>query len=340
MTVGQLMSHAVTTEWNPGLGMELKGQGYQRAPVTDHYRNIAAFLQREGDPLMPTNALLATRNREYGELKFTRVEGDLGYLDIPEGRLLFIIDYQHRWRGFIYAIENLKQSALSEVKIPVTILSDVPLFEEMKQFYLINNKQKRVDTDLALTLMQAMSSESTEKELANLVGSGNRFRIRGTSLVVQIAQLDSGPWIGKIQEPNVPPSPSQIATVKSFVDSLRPIVSVRSPVYNSTDDEILEIILSVWSGVLDMWPEWIDQPNLYAIQRPIGQFVIHRVASNLLIPRMLSAGDRSPGFVTRTLSPVGTWLERDFWRTGGAIGAYSSGAGQKELAERIVKSVP
>ena len=186
MTVGQLIDQAVTTEWDPSLGWSLSGQGYQRAPIPAHYLNIAAFLQKEGNPLLPNSALLATRDSEHGIIKFTSVSGDLGYLDIPPYRSLYIIDYQHRYRGFKHAVERMHNTALRNVTIPVTIMADAPPYEEMKQFYLINNKQKRVDTDLALTLMQAMSSQATEEELTNLVGTGNRFRIRATRLVVQL----------------------------------------------------------------------------------------------------------------------------------------------------------
>ena len=339
MAVEQLMGLAITTEWDPGLRWELDGQGYQRAPIPRHYRGIAAFLRREENPLLPTNALLASRNTEYGDLEFTPVDGDLGYLEVPESRSLFVVDYQHRWRGFKYAIDILGQTALRGVMIPVTILSDVPLIEEMKQFYLINNKQKRVDTDLALTLMQAMSSDSTEEELANLVGPGYKYRIRATRLVIQIAQLDSGPWAGKIQEPNVQSTPDQTASIKSFVDSLRPIVSTRSPVYDFSDDDLVNIVMSIWTGVLDLWPEWNTNSDQYVIQGAIGLFVIHRVARELLVPRMLSSGDRSAALVTTTLaSQKEDLLSWEFWRTRGRAGAYSSGSGQKELAERIVHS--
>ena len=105
-----------------------------------------------------------------------------------------------------------------------------------------------------------------------------------TRLVIQITQLDRGPWDSKIQEPNVPSNPSQTASIKSFVDSLRPIVSTRSPVHRFTDDEIVDIITSVWNGILDLWPEWTSNVGQYAIQGAIGLFVIHRVASELLIP--------------------------------------------------------
>ena len=334
MTVGQLMEHAMTTEWDPGLGWAgLEGQGYQRAPEESHWRRIGTFLREEKDPLLPTNALLASRDADYGGLHFDEIDGNMGYLEIPENRSLFVVDYQHRWRGFRHAIKDLKETSLLDVVIPVTILSDTSVIEETKQFYLINNKQKRVDTDLALTLINALSAESTEAELANLVGPGNRYRIRATRLVVQIAQANNGPWIGKIEEPNGPRNPSQVASIKSFVDSLRPIISVRSPVHNFSDDELLEIIQSVWEGVLDLWPEWRNNFRQYAVQRAIGLFVIHRVASRLLIPEMLRAN-----LVSSTLSQVTPWLDQDFWRIGGRVGAFSSGAGQRELSEQIVRA--
>ncbi len=305
-----------------------------------HYLGIASFLRREKDPLLPTNALLASRNTDYGELEFRPIEGDLGYLEVPENRSLFVVDYQHRWRGFKHAVEVLGQTDLRGVMIPVTILSDTDITEEVKQFYLINNKQKRVDTDLALTLMQAMSSASTEEELANLVGPGNKYRIRATRLVVQIAQLASGAWAGKIQEPNVESTPTQTASIKSFVDSLRPIVSTRSPVHLFSDDNLVDIITSVWTGVLDLWPKWNENSDQYVIQGAVGLFVIHRIARELLIPMMLLSSDRSSGLVTKTLSPQkGELLSRDFWRIGGRAGTYSSGSGQKDLAETIVRSV-
>ena len=254
-------------------------------------------------------------------------------------RSLYVVDYQHRWRGFRHAINDLKETSLRNVTIPVTVLADTSVTEETKQFYLINNKQKRVNTDLALTLINAMADQATEEEMANLVGPGNKYRIRGTRLVIKIAQLGHGPWVGKIEEPNGPSHRAQIASIKSFVDSLRPILSIRSPVYGFSDDDLLDIILSVWTGVLDLHSEWIEDYEKYAVQRSIGLFVIHRVARELLIPMMLTSGNRSPRSVSVALSQVRGWLDRDFWRFGGSAGAYSSGAGQRQLAEEIATAV-
>ena len=91
--------------------------------------------------------------------------------------------------------------------------------------------------------------------------------------------------------------------------------------------------------MLDLHSEWRSQHNRYIVQRATGLFVFHRIASGLLIPIMLDARDFSPQLVTSILSEADHWLDRDFGRVGGEAGAYSSGSGQKQLAEQIIDSI-
>jgi DGQHR domain-containing protein len=243
-----ILNDAIIDEWDPGKGWDLANQGYQRAPEAKHYRRIGRFLQQEGDPLLPTAALLSAREPELGILKSEPVQGPLGHLIIPDGRYLVIVDYQHRWRGLSYAINELGVTDLNKFEIPVVILANASRQEEMRQFYLVNSKQKRVNTDLALTLLQAMSSTNTEEALHNLVGPGFHYRIRGVRLVVRLAELASGPWANRIQEPNMNPDSMRIATLKSFVDSLRSLLSSRSRASQLTDDEFM-VLLNAIGGV-------------------------------------------------------------------------------------------
>ena len=98
ITAAELIRHGITTEWDPDLGWDLTQQGYQRAPVTKHYSQIGRFLARELEPLMPTAALLSAREGDYGKLLFVPLNHSkqLGTLEIPDDRHLFIVDYQHR----------------------------------------------------------------------------------------------------------------------------------------------------------------------------------------------------------------------------------------------------
>ena len=178
------------------MGWDLDKQGYQRAPNQKHYSRIAEFLREEGDPLLPTSALLAAREGEYGLLDFApydNAQPDVGKLRIPHERLLFIVDYQHRWRGIKDAVERLKCGNLLDFQVPVIIMADVSRYEEIRQFYLINSKQKRVNTDLGLALLQTMAPQASEKELMNFVGPGNKYRIRATRLTFKIAGKTQGP---------------------------------------------------------------------------------------------------------------------------------------------------
>ena len=341
MTAGEIIGWCITTEWDPDLGWDLEKQGYQRKPIEKHYKRIANFLREEGDPLLPTSALISARETERGVLDFVPYDKaipDIGRLIIPKARELFIVDYQHRWRGLTYAIEDLKCSNLLNFQVPVIIMADVSIYEEIRQFYLINSKQKRVDTDLGLALLQTMSKQATEEELMNFVGPGNRYRIRATRLTFAIAGKDKGPWAGKIMDPNMEVTGNQLVSIKSFVDSLQPVLSRTSPVYMKTDDELIQIILDYWSGIEQLMPNAFSSPRNYSIQRAVGVFIMHRVAAKKVFDICIQENDLSPTKVAQILGKVKTqYLSEDFWKVGGVTKQYSSASGVKELADNIME---
>ncbi len=336
ITAKQILATAYIHEWDPGIGWDPtnSGQGYQRSPIPDHYRRIAAFLIREGSPLLPTAAVLSAREMELGVLPFNSIStgSPFGHLEIPDGHMLVIIDYQHRWRALQYGIETLGQSGLADFEFPVIILANATRFEEMRQFYLINSKQKRVDSDLALTLMHAMAADSDEKELLNLVGPGNRYKIRATRVLVKIMRLTTGPWADRIEEPNMIYDPNRVASMKSFVDSLRPLTGARSPVAHLSDDEVVDLIIRYWDGISRILLDAFRSPAEYTIQGSVGLFVMHRVARHVFEtatnPTALTASD-----IASKLQKSRTYMTEAFWRTSGGVGQYSSGAGHKQLAD-------
>lgn len=337
---GDLLDIGVLTEWDPDLGWDLETQGYQRAPIRRHFLSIARFLASDADPLMPTSALLSAREQDYGILHFkaggNNADPDFGVLTIPEGRQIFIVDYQHRWRGLQEAIKEMGAEELRNFQIPFVLMADARRYEEIKQFYLINNKQKRVDTDLALALMETLAGEADESELLNLVGTGNKYKIRAGRLTFRIAALDSGVWVDRLQEPNNP-KPNAVVAPKSFVDSLRTAIGTRSPVRGRTDDELIQILSDYWSGIESILPIAFQNPQDYLIQKALGVFVMHRVATVKVFEQCQRTNDFTPGNIAAILQPARReYLSDSFWRARGPIGAFSSGSGQAELARRIV----
>ena len=192
---------------------------------------------------------------------------------------------------------------------------------------------------MALTLMQAMASESDIEELYNLAGPGNRYRVRAMRLTVSIAQLANTPWEGRIAEPNVTSGQQQVATLKSFVDSLRPLVSTRSPIHHLGDDELADAIVEFWRGVKDAIPRAFEDPRRFSIQKSPGLFVMHRVAAQHVFRESYWPNRFSASKVSSTLSESKTYMVASFWRTGGQVSAYSSGAGHKHLAEQIIREL-
>jgi DGQHR domain-containing protein len=348
MKAGDLLSHGIPTEWDPGIGWDLQQQGYQRSPDKKHYTRIGNFLKNEGDPLLPTAALLAAREHAYGLLNFTSIPNhpDLGIIKLQEARNLFIVDYQHRWRGLDYAINNLGCSKLSNFQIPVIIMADVSNYEEIRQFYLINNKQKKINTDLALALLQTMSTAATDKELENFVGPSFRYRIRATRLAFKIAEKPQGQWVGKIIEPNIPANGNQVISIKSFVDSLKPILVKTSPVKNKTDDELIPMIQNYWDSIQTILPNAINNPLNHSIQQAIGVFVMHRLAGKKIFAICKTKNDFSSSHISsllldaknklQALPPEHHYLDEQFWVTGGLAKTYSSSSGQNDLADKII----
>ena len=343
MTGKDILDRCITTEWDSNLGWDLNTQGYQRAPIKKHYMRIAKFLRGEGDPLLPTSALLAARENEYGLLEFVpydQAHPDIGKIRIPRERLIFIVDYQHRWRGLKYAVEDLKCDNLLNFQVPVIIMADVSRYEEIRQFYLINSKQKRVDTDLGLALLQTLATGASEKELMNFAGPGRNYRIRATRLTFKIAEKTQGPWAGKIMDPNMIPTGNQVVSIKSFVDSLQPVLSRRSPVHIKTDDELIQLILDYWSGIEQLMPNTFASPKGYAIQTTVGVYVMHRVAVKKVFHDCIQQNDMSSTRVAQILNKAkAQYMNENFWRIGGSTKPYSSGSGVKELAEMIIEAL-
>ena len=343
MLGSEILEWCITTEWDPDLEWDLEKQGYQRKPNEKHYKRIGEFLKQENDPLLPTSALLSARETDYGILSFKTHndnQSDIGQLFIPKGRNIFIVDYQHRWRGLKFAVESLKCKKLTDFQIPVIILADVPRYEEIRQFYLINSKQKRVDTDLGLALLQTMAPQASEDELANFVGPGKKYRIRATRLVFKLASMKQGPWIGKIIDPNMVASGNQIVSIKSFVDSLQPILSKRSPIHSKEDDEIVKIIIDLWSAIEKLLPNVFSKPKDYSLQRTVGVFVMHRVAAKKVFKECMSKKDISVNSMKQVLEKTkDKYLNESFWKVGGPVGTYSSAAGHKKLADLIIEDI-
>ena len=351
MRVKELLESCIIDTWDPAKLHDIAQQGYQREVNEAHVARIAGWLTKDVEPFMPNGALLSAREDEYGVLPFKKIGETgpvlLGQLTIPKGRQLFIVDYQHRWQGLRRAVEDGNRVALLDHMIPVTIMSNARRYDEMIQFYLINSKQKRIDTDLALALVQTLAGETEMAQLENLVGREKRYRIRATRLTFKLALSTTGPWSGRIKLPHDVPQPESVLSMKSFADSLQPLLSSRSPVHELPDGKLLDAITNYWRAIDALMPDALKSPRDYSIQKTPGVFSMHIVAAKTVLKLCRKKDDYSLPTMKQYLA-VANWnvvgdptryMQSDFWRSRGQVKQYGGSGGHRSLATLIREKI-
>ena len=347
MRAADMLNCCVIDTWDPAKLNDIPHQGYQREVNEAHVGRIADWLKKDKEPFMPNGALLSAREDEYGILPFEATDGDgpgtFGHLTIAEGRQLFIVDYQHRWQGLKRAIDEGGRNDLRDHVIPITIMSNATRYDEMIQFYLINSKQKRIDTDLALALVQTLGGDTEMDQLVNLVGREKKFRIRATRLTFKIAIGTKGPWASRIKLPHDIPQPDAVLSMKSFADSLALIVSSRSPICDLADEKIIDILNAYWTAISQLMPAAFQNPREYSIQKTPGVFSMHIVAAKTVLTLCKAKSDFSVPTMKGYLA-VANWalaqdndryMELDFWRSRGPVKQYGGSGGHRSLATLI-----
>lgn len=283
--VSELRQFGIIESWDPDKGWDIAVQGYQRASYEKHYIAIAKFLRYNPDTLLPTSILLSARTREQGELNFEVLQefGDhaFGYLEIREAYPLYVVDGQHRLLGFDHAIEILQQKSLQDFLLPVVILYDADKVEELTQFHLINDRQKRIATNLALALLGTVVEDRPDVAKM-LVGPKSLWRMKAIAITILLNEgtESENVWSARISLPNEPRGPAVAVSLASFVKSLQPYFSGRYP-HKLSNEELRYYLITFWSALNRVMPESFRFPREYVIQRTTGVYSLNRVGAEL-----------------------------------------------------------
>jgi hypothetical protein len=80
-------------------------------------------------------------------------------------------------------------------------------------------------------------------------------------------------------------------------------------------------------------------PSMSSIQKTVGLFVIHRITADLVKQNRIDPATVTPSQVHGLLSRSATYMNVGYWRTGGQVASYSSGAGHRVLAGLILAEI-
>ncbi|KAF0200259.1 MAG: hypothetical protein FD170_3614 [Bacteroidetes bacterium] len=240
----------------------------QREQSGARIKEIAKYCS-EPDATFPTPIIIAVK-----ENADVRIDED--FISYNEDEILGeVIDGQHR-------LEGLKASNyLSKFQMPVVLMFDLYPSQKAYVFSIVNSKQVRVNMSLIYDLFALSNTRSPYKtchETARALNKDtespffNRLKMLGKKEENQdLASLSQGTFIKYLLE-LITKNPDEDTRRLKKEELLEPNLDLvlRKYFINDQDTVIFKIILNLFNGVKDAFPEEWDNPKKYIISKPIG----------------------------------------------------------------------
>jgi len=275
LRAGDLVARARVDVWSPA-----NPDGYQRLVSVRRTGELAWYLM-EGEAVFPTSVLLSVR-RDVTFREETEVDGQtLGVLQIPDGEPLWVIDGQHRVEGIRGAMER-GQRDLEDYQVPVVIFVNPEKINEVRWFYLVNSRAKRVPTDIADRVLQRTLHEVGKAGLKAAESSQTK---RGEKAVLQAKATDvvdylrerCPVWKGRIEVPGEPkPSPYAVRQ-HTVVASLLEGVFKDPTLGRFETDSVAQLLDDYWCAIGRVYQEAVANPSQYSIQKTPGLYSLHMI---------------------------------------------------------------
>jgi DGQHR domain-containing protein len=303
--------------------------GYQRRPTEYRAKDFARYVA-VAKGICPTAVLLNVRDEGVG-FEAIRKDEDFGHLSLPDDVVLWIVDGQHRIKGFQEAMDEHadRMAELGVFKVPVVIMNLPAAYEEAKQFLIINKTQKGVKPDLAERFISTMARTESIQDLRNLPRETTReieWRPKATEIVdimngSNSDEFEGNPWYQMIQLPNEPRGVTLVSQ-KAFEDSLKPVLHSDTLRGYSTR-ELATILVRYWKAIASLCEGAFVVPREYVIQKTTGIQVFH-----LLLPQVANMAGKN-GKLTQTafvgvLKNLDEGITDNYWSSNGTAGVVGT----------------
>lgn len=235
--------------------------------------------------------------------------GILGFLkfECHEGQWLCMIDGGTRLLGIQKALVS---GAISEEdKFDVRVFVGLTVPEEIAMFLLINERQKRVRTDLGVRVVQGLLdagklSDAEMKTLETVVPETDAWRYEASRIAARLNSEGDSPWRGLIQMPNDPVTrPVKLQALWSSLNWLLadPDIKTKLEVLESQNllqvdgkpvgktDFLVRVLKNLWQAIKQVNPQAFEEPMTNVLLGSIGVSGCHMALAKLL-PTMLDGG--------------------------------------------------
>ncbi len=294
--VGVLVSNAFVDYYT-----DATGSGYQRDEKLRPRRakDIEDYIRRCLDADIPPKLFELTINARVkpAEWDFDALDNNqtLGILtfDTDGSRWLSVTDGGTRLDGL--------RNAFAHGLIPESHTIDARIFvgldigEEVAQFLLINEKQKRVRTDLSLKLVQSKLDDGVLSEheltvLTTVVPATDAWMYEASRIASHLNGAADSPWKGLIQMPN--DSVTQPVKLQAFLTSLKPLLTnadLKSLLAGmerngqlmvagskaTVTEWLLQVLKNFWGAIAEVNPNAHAEPYTNVLWGSIGVSASH-----------------------------------------------------------------
>ena len=334
--VGNLVNDSFVDFYN-----EQTGDGFQRneSNRAKRGRDVAEYVRRcVRDGVEPKLFELTANARvggswdegdnwSYDPFDESGALGFLSFTPTKEENWLSLTDGGTRGLGIEIALGrgDLDESWTIDVRIFVNLT----LAQEIAQFLLINDCQKKVRTDLGLRVVQRIFDEGgltagEVKALQTVVPETESWKFEASRIAAEMNNSEDSPWRNRIQMPGETP---RSTTLQSFFTSLAPVLN--DPDIKAAVDQmvsggeletdrtefIIQLLKNFWRAVSEVNPKANDEPETNVLWAPIGSSACH-IALAAVVKTILDSSE--PNLKTERFkdmldaSPV---AEYEFWYT-------------------------
>jgi DGQHR domain-containing protein len=277
-------------------------QGIQRGLSMTRCRKIGEFIQKPGS-IFANNVIINFNE----EIKFQMVDKNksIGYLYIPKKKnIAWIIDGQHRLRGFDYANDK-------DLNIIVTAFINLPKPAQAELFRTINKEQKGINPSLSY-------------DLIGLIKKEDDLETKAYNIIQAMYHDDDSPWKGDIKMLGTGPG---LITQANFFSKLLPLL--RKDFHDLSEDKVIKILKNYFSAIKKTFKDiWGSRRHILTKTLGFGAFMY-------LLPKILTyCNRREKNFKIETIEKLLSKIKKiDF--SSQKYGRFGGEKGQRELATII-----
>ena len=253
--------------------------GYQRPPeasrIDPKRGSIGRYLLKELG-IFPISVLVNVREKD--KIKFNAQQRitdhiEFGELELSDDVTFWIIDGQHRLEA-LKRVSSMHEE-FEDYPVPVTILALDSIFDEMLVFYIVNERQKKLDTRYAYRNIQKMYIKVKESEkyywLKHQMLKPRAERVARATLIVD--------YLGSEAE-----SPFKDLIVYPGEEEDRLGFGIRDGVFIRyiselfkedvfrlmSDKDIADLYITYWNCIKHHYPNCFEYPEEYTLLKNTG----------------------------------------------------------------------